>query len=371
MIEPPIPLALPDLGGNEEKYVLEALRSGWISSKGEFVSRFEAEFAAATRSRHALGVCNGTSALHLGLLALGVGAGDEVIVPSLSFVATANAVRYVGAEPVFVDIDPATWCIDPSKITEKISKRTKAIIPVHLYGHPADMDAINAVAAAHGLWIIEDAAEAFGATYKGAPAGGLGHIGTFSFYGNKIVTSGEGGAVTTNDDTLQERMALLRGQGMDPDRRYFFPVVGYNFRPTNIGCAILCAQLERADALFAQRRRIFEAYERRLGNRRGIAFQPIAAEVEQAPWLFSITIDTEAFGRSRDQLMADLAAKGIETRPFFIPIHTLPPYRDQAVRQKADLPETVRLASSGLNLPTWSGLSDIQISRVCDILLAS
>jgi perosamine synthetase len=369
MAETPIPLALPDLGGNEEKYVLEALRSGWISSKGSFVSHFEAEFAAATGSDYALAVCNGTSALHLALLGLGVGVGDEVIVPSLSFVATANAVRYVGAEPIFIDIDPATWCMDPAKIAERVSPRTKAIIPVHLYGHPADMDAINAIAADRGLWVIEDAAEAFGATYKGAPAGGLGHVGTFSFYGNKIITSGEGGAVTTNDEALRDRMALLRGQGMDPERRYFFPIVGHNFRPTNIGCAILCAQIERSDALLGQRRRIFERYEERLSGLAGIGLQPVSPDVERAPWLFSLTIDPGAFGRSRDQVMADLAARGIETRPFFIPIHTLPPYAEQAARRGADLPETDRLAASGLNLPTWPGLSDDDISRVCEALL--
>ncbi|HYI41901.1 MAG TPA: DegT/DnrJ/EryC1/StrS family aminotransferase [Allosphingosinicella sp.] len=369
MAEPRIPLALPDLSGNEERYVLEALRAGWISSKGAFVGRFEAEFAAMTGSSHALAVCNGTSALHLALLGLGIGAGDEVIVPSLSFVATANAVRYVGAEPVFIDIDPATWCIDPLAIAGKVSPRTKAIIPVHLYGHPADMDSINAAAAAHGLWVVEDSAQAFGATYKGAPAGGLGHVGAFSFYGNKIITSGEGGAVTTDDQALHDRMALIRGQGMDPDRRYFFPIVGYNFRPTNIGCALLCAQIERAEAILAARRRVFDAYAERLAGVAGLGLQPVAPNVTIAPWLFSVTVDPNGFGRPRDRVMADLDARGIETRPFFIPIHSLPPYRERAQRQGADLPETDRLAASGLNLPTWPGLSDDEVSRVCDALL--
>lgn len=371
MTDARIPLAIPDLGGNEERYVVEAVRSGWISSKGAFVGRFEAEFAAATGARHALAVCNGTSALHLALLGLGIGAGDEVIVPSLSFVATANAVRYVGAEPVFADIDPATWCIDPSAIAGKITRRTKAVVPVHLYGHPADMDEIDAVAQAHGLWVVEDAAEAFGATYKGAPAGGLGHVGAFSFYGNKILTSGEGGAVTTDDPALLERMALLRGQGMDPERRYYFPVVGHNFRPTNIGCALLCAQIERADRMLAERRRVYDAYARRLEGVAGIGLQPASPDVTVAPWLFSITVDEARLGRSRDRVMADLEARGIETRPFFIPIHSLPPYRDDARRQGAHLPETDRLAACGLNLPTWPGLSDGDVDRVCDALLLS
>lgn len=366
MPESPIPLALPDLGGNEETYVVEAVRSGWISAQGPFVRRFEEAFAASTRTRHALAVCNGTSALHLALLGLGIGPGDEVLVPSLSFVATANAVRYVGAEPVFVDIDPATWCLDPSAIARHVSPRTKAIIPVHLYGHPADMDAIVAIARAHGLWVVEDAAEAFGATYNGRPAGSLGDVAIFSFYGNKVLTSGEGGAVTTDDDALRERMALLRGQGMDPERRYYFPIVGHNFRPTNLGCAILCAQLERAEAILAARRRIFEAYEARLADVPGLGLQPVNGRVTRAPWLFSITIDAAGFGRSRDELIAELARQGIETRPFFIPIHSLPPYRPDAERRGTWLPHTDRIAASGLNLPTFAALSDTQIARICD-----
>lgn len=365
-----ISLAVPDLGGNEEAYVVEAVRSGWISSRGAFVSRFEREFAAATESRHALAVCNGTSALHLALLGIGIGPGDEVIVPSLSFVATANAVRYVGAEPVFVDIDPATWCIDPKAITAKLTLRTKAIVPVHLYGHPADMDAINAIAAAHGLRVVEDAAEAFGATYKGRQAGSLSDVAIFSFYGNKIITSGEGGAVTTDDGELLARLDLLRGQGMDPERRYFFPVIGHNFRPTNLGCAIACAQLERAEAMLAARRRIFAEYEERLAGVPGLGFQPVHPDVVLAPWLFSVTVDAAHHGRDRDQVMADLDAAGIETRPFFIPIHSLPPYAEMAQRQGAVLPHTHALAASGLNLPTYPGLSDGEIDRVCDALAA-
>jgi len=369
MTDRPIPLALPDLGGNEEAYVVEAVRSGWISAKGPFVHRFEQTFAEWTGSKHALAVCNGTSGLHLALLGLGIGPGDEVIVPSLSFVATANAVRYTGAEPVFVDVDPATWCLDPAEIARHATARTKAVLPVHLYGHVADMDAINAAARPLGLRVVEDAAEAFGATYKGRPAGGLADVGVFSFYGNKILTSGEGGAVTTGDTALRDRMALLRGQGLDSDKRYFFPIVGYNFRPTNLGCALLCAQLERAGAMLAARRRVFEAYAGRLANVPGLHLQPVHPDVTPAPWLFSLTVDAERFGRSRDQVMADLAARSIETRPFFIPLHSLPPYAEQAARRGTRLPHTDRIAASGLNLPTYSLLSEADIGRVCDALL--
>ena len=241
-----IPVAAPDLTGNEESYVVEAIRSSWISSTGPFVQRFEKEFAALCGHAPAIGVANGTMALHLALLTLDLRPGDEVLVPSLTYIATANAVRYCGAEPVFVDVDPQTWCIDPKQLEARITRRTEGIIPVHLYGHPADMDAINHVAATHGLWVVEDAAEAHFARYKGRPTGSLARIGVFSFYGNKVLTSGEGGAITLDDPALEQRARLLKGQGVDPERRYFFPITGYNYRLTNLACAILCAQLERA-----------------------------------------------------------------------------------------------------------------------------
>lgn len=363
-----IPVALPDLSGNEERYVVEAIRSTWISSTGPFVRRFEEEFAALTGTRAAIGVTNGTVALHLALLALGVRPGDEVLVPSLTYIATANAVRYVGAEPVFVEVDPETWCIDPVRIGERITRRTRGIIAVHLYGHPADMDAINRIAGVHGLWVVEDAAEAHMATYRGRPVGGLAAIGTFSFYGNKMLTAGEGGAVTANDPGLELRMRTLRGQGMDPDRRYFFPVTGYNFRITNVACAILCAQLERRDAMLERRRAIFERYRRALAGTPGIGFQPNAPWAESAPWLFCVTIDQDLFDIDRDQLASRLAAEGIETRPFFIPLHRLPPFREESRRRGEDLPITDRLASTGLNLPTYPTMSDEDVDRVVEAI---
>ena len=207
-----IPVAAADLSGNEERYAVEAIRSSWISSTGPFIKRFEERFASLCEAKSAIGVCNGTVALHLALLALDVRPGDEVLVPSMTYIATANAVRYVGAEPVFVDVDPQTWCMDPAAIEAAITPRTKGIIPVHLYGHPADMDAINHTAGVHGLWVVEDAAEAHLAKYKGRPTGGLAALGTFSFYGNKIFTCGEGGAVTVNNPQLELRTRTLRGQ---------------------------------------------------------------------------------------------------------------------------------------------------------------
>lgn len=357
-----LPVSIPDLGGNEERYVVDAIRSSWISSTGAYVTRFEREFADFSESRAAVSVANGTVALHLALLALDVAPGDEVIVPSLTYVATANAVRYVGGEPLFVDVDPATWCIDPAAIEAAITPQTRGVIAVHLYGHPADMDAINAVAARHGLWVVEDAAEAHGARYKGRAAGSLATIATFSFYGNKILTSGEGGAVTVNDPELERRVRLFRGQGVDPERRYFFPVVGYNYRLTNVACALLCAQLERWPELEAARRRVFDEYRDHLGDVPGIGLQPVADWAQRAYWLFCITVDEERFGMSRDDLATALDADGIETRPFFYPLHRLPPYEGRPGAARP-LPVTDALAAAGLNLPTYPQMSvaDVQL----------
>lgn len=367
MDKPFIQIAAPDLRGNEEAYVVEALRSSWISSTGAFIDRFERDFADLCGTSSAITVCNGTIALHLALLGLDVRPGDEVLVPSLTYIATANAVRYVGAEPVFVDIDPETWCIDPARLEQHVTPRTKGIIAVHLYGHPADMDAINRFAAVHGLWVVEDAAEAHTARYKGRPCGSLARVATFSFYGNKIMTSGEGGALTLSDPHLELRMRTLRGQGMSPTERYYFPVTGYNFRLTNLACALLCAQLERRDEILANRRSIFDAYAERLRNIPGIGLQPVAPWAEPAPWLFCITVD-DAYGRSRDALMARLAEERIETRPFFHPLHRLPPFREASRKREEHLPLTDGLAARGMNLPCHSGLGLGDIDRITEII---
>lgn len=363
-----IPLAVPDLTGNEESYVGRAIRSSWISSTGEYVTRFEREFAGLCDVRATISVANGTAALHLALLAVDAGPGDEILVPSLTYVATANAVRYVGAEPVFVDVDPGTWCLDPAALARRITARTKGIVAVHLYGHPADMDAINEIAAAHRLWVIEDAAEAHLARYKGRVAGSLGRIATFSFYGNKIFTSGEGGALAVDDPALERRLRILRGQGMDPERRYFFPVTGYNYRLTNVACAMLCAQLERREDILDRRRRVFLRYRDRLDKIPGIGFQPVAPWAEPAPWLFCITVDPLTYGMTRDGLIAALEREGIETRPFFIPLHRLPPFERQSRERGEELPVTERLAGMGMNLPTYSQMTGEQVDRVASAI---
>lgn len=363
-----IPLARPDLSELEEKFVLDALRSTWISSTGKYVTQFEEQFSVICGTRTSIGVCNGTVALHLALMALDVRPGDEVLVPSLTYIATANAVRYVGAEPVFVDVDLETWCMDPTLLEDKITRRTKGIIAVHLYGHPADMDAINFIAAVHGLWVVEDAAEAHTALYKGRPTGGLAPIACFSFYGNKIFTSGEGGAITLSDPHLELRIRTLRGQGVDPNRRYFFPVTGYNFRLTNVACAILCAQLERREEIINKRHRIFSVYQELLKDLQGIQFQPCVEWATPAPWLFSILIHEEVFGKSRNDLIDILGEQGIETRPFFIPLHTLPPFREESLKRREHLPNTVALANSGINLPTFTEILDSEIEKVVETI---
>jgi perosamine synthetase len=362
------PVSAPSLGGNEEAYLLDAFRSSWISSSGRYVDRFEADFAGLTGTRHAASAANGTAALHLALVALGVGPGDEVIVPAFTYVATANAVKYCGADPVLVDVSPSTWCIDPAKIEDAITQRTKGIVVVHIYGHPCDMDAINEIAAAHGIWVVEDAAEAHFATYKGRPVGGLSSIGMFSFYGNKVITSGEGGVLTYNSDKLDERIRMLRSQGMDPARRYFHPVVGYNYRLTNLACAILCGQLERRAELIDARNAIFAAYRSDLSGIPGIGFHAAANWAVPAPWLFCITVDEDAFGMSRDALASRLAANGVDSRPFFVPLHLMPPFQDGERNVLGRFPVAEKLGATGLNLPTFGGLARNDVTFICDLI---
>ena len=367
-----IAVAAPDLTGNEEAYVVAAIRSGWVSSSGEFLARFEREFAAACGTRHAVACSNGTTALHLALATLGVGRGDEVIVPATTFVATANAVRHCNATPVFVDIDPETWCLDPRGVAAAVGPKTVGIIPVHLLGHPADMDAINAIAAEHGLWVVEDAAEAPFATYRGRPVGSLGDAAAFSFFGNKIVTSGEGGAVTFSRDDLTQRMRMLRGHGMDPARRYHFPIVGFNYRMSNLTAALLCAQLERRAALVARRREIVRLYEEQLRLQPGLTHRTDAPWAEVSPWLVAVVVDRDSFGLDRDALAAALSARGIETRPLFPPLHRMPPYRRLAARQGiVSLPVAEWLGAAGVMLPTHPLMTDDDVGFVCAAIAAA
>lgn len=357
-----MPVAAPMLVGNEKAYVMDCLESTWISSSGAYIDRFEAAFAEFCGARHALTCSNGTTALHLAFVALGVGPGDEVIVPTLTFVATANAVTYCGARAVFADCDPDTWTIDPAVLEAKITPRTKGIVAVHLFGHPADMDPITAIARRHGLFVLEDAAQAHGGEYRGRRTGTIADVATFSFYGNKIISTGEGGMVVTDDDVLADRMRQLKSQGQDPARRYWFPIVGYNYRMTNVAAAIGLAQLEKVDWQLDRRREVAAWYRDELRGTAGIGWQAERDWVRHSWWMFSILLGND--GPSRDGLMAHLDSRGIETRPIPYPLHTLPPYRNPASADGCPVAE--RIAARGINLPTWGGVTREDVRYVCD-----
>jgi len=356
-------VAAPSLGERELEYVTECLLTGWISSAGKFVTQFEDCFAAFCGTRYAVATSSGTSALHLSLLALDIGPGDEVIVPSLTFIATANAVTYTGAHPVAVDSESRTWNMDPQCIEDAVTARTRAIIVVHLYGHPTDMDPVLEIARRHGLPVVEDAAEAHGATYKGRTVGSIGDIGAFSFYGNKIVTTGEGGMVATDRSDLAERVRLLRAHGMAPDRRYWHPVVGFNYRLTNLQAAIGVAQMERVDAILAAKRGIAVAYDEGLRDLPGLTLPPRETWAEPVFWLYSVLVDPDEFGCAREDLVARLDRRGVETRPLFPPIHTQPIYRTERA-----LPVAERIARVGLSLPSAVGLGKSDITRVVETI---
>ena len=367
MVRSFIPVSEPELGDEELANVVSAVRSGWISSLGAFVVEFEREFAAYCGARHGIATSNGTTALHLALAAAGVGTGDEVLVPTLTFVATANAVRYCGAVPVFVDAEPDTWTMTTAALESRVTSRTRAIIPVHLYGHPCDMDAINAVARRHGLAVIEDAAEAHGAEYGGRRVGALGTIGCFSFYGNKIMTTGEGGMCLTNDAMLAERMRLLRDHGMDPKRHYWHDVIGFNYRMTNVQAAIGAAQVKKLPRFVDKKRQIAQWYREALAPlaRAGrVQLAPEAAWARNAFWMYSIVLTDPQ--TSRDGVRAAMKERGVDTRPFFHPVHTLPPYAiDQA------LPVSEALAAAGMNLPSGSRLQRADVEAVVRALDAA
>lgn len=361
-----IAIASPDLSGRESEYVADCMASTWISSAGRYIAEFEAAFAKVAGARHAIATNNGTTALHLALVAAGIGPGDEVIVPALTYIATANAVRYCGAEPVFADVEADTMNLDPADIEHRITARTKAVIPVHLYGHPADMTPIMEIAGRHGLTVIEDAAEAHASRIDGRPVGSIAPIGVFSFFGNKIVTTGEGGAVTTDDDELAARLRLLRGQGMDPQRRYWFPVVGFNYRMTNIAAAIGVAQIERIDALLAKRREVAAEYTERLTGVDGIVLpieRPNATRVE---WLYTVRLDGFTSDQ-RNTVIELLAADGIETRPVFYPLHLMPPYETSPL---ASFPVSEKVGAEGISLPTHTLLGPDDVATVCAALVA-
>ncbi len=358
------PIAEPQIDEKEWQYVSDCVLSGWVSSNGKYVKQFEDIFADFCTTKYGVSTSSGTTALHLALLAGNVGVGDEVIVPSLTFIATANAVRYVGATPVFADSEIATWNLDSEKLESLITKKTKAIIPVHLYGQPVNMKPIMELADTYNLLIIEDAAEAHGAEYKGQKVGSIGHIGVFSFYGNKIVTTGEGGMVVTSDSEIAQRVRILRDHGMDPERRYYHTVLGYNYRMTNLQAALGVGQMEKIDTILLKKRRIAAWYRTIFSEIKGITFPEEAPWGKSVYWLSSILIDKERFSFTRDELIVKLKDRGIETRPVFYPVHRQPVYD-----LDLSLPVAERISFSGISLPSSPKLEKESVFEIGECIV--
>lgn len=356
-----IPVYVPSLRGNEAAYVEDAVRSGWISSLGEYVDRFETSIRDVTGARHAIALCNGTVALHLSLHCLDVGPGDEVIVPSFTYIASVNAIALTGATPVFVDVNPADWLIDPIAVEQAITSRTKAVLPVDLYS-AVSSPKVTEIARSHGLAVVQDCAEVFGTKIAGRHAGLDADVATFSFFGNKTVTTGEGGAVITNDDVLAARLRKVKGQGQSLTKRYWHDELGFNYRMTNIAAAIGVAQIERLDEVRARKREIAAYYRTALADA-GVAFQYIPANLDSSEWLVSLLVPV---GVDRDRVMEDLRARGVDSRPVFYCAHEMPMY---ATGQS--LPVSQDIASRGISLPSYPDLTDSQLAQVVDALAAA
>lgn len=360
-------------------YVLEAMETGWISSSGKFVSEFETTFANYCEVRYGIAVCNGTVALHLALEALGIGAGDEVIIPAFTMIATAAAVCYTGARPVFVDANPDTWNLDPDLVEDKVTDRTKAILPVHIMGYPCDMNKLQGIAEKYGLFVLEDAAEAHGALWRGRKVGSLGNLATFSFFANKNLTTGEGGMVVTNDEGLYDRCRYLKNLAfpLKAAREYIHEDLGFNYRMSNLHAAIGLAQVEKADEYRSRRIHNHRQYRDMLAGIPGIEhqFDPAYANDQQelhdtvhVHWMNAININQERYGRSRDALMALLRENGIDSRKLFTGMHRQPALAKLGCDMSGKYPVTDRLAENGFYLPSGSSLTLEQIERICSII---
>jgi len=352
------PVSQPSIGSREIAYVTDAVTSGWVSSIGQYIEKFESTFAAFCGTKYAVAVSNGTTALHLALACAGIKAGDEVIVPDLTFVATANAVTYTGARVVTVDIEPKSLCIDPSLVERAITPRTRAIIPVHLYGHPANMDALMDIAARNKLLVIEDAAEAHGAMYGGRRVGSIGQMGVFSFYGNKVITSGEGGMLTTDDSRLSTRASYLRDHAMSQGKRYWHTEVGFNYRMTNLQAALGVAQMERIEEFLDKRSQIMGWYRERLSGLPTLTLNQEMPGCRNAYWMICLEVAgmEEA---TRRQFMALLKADGVDSRPYFYPISDMPMY------EQSNTPVTHAIYKQGVNLPSYVDLGKDDVAEIC------
>jgi perosamine synthetase len=361
-----IPVCEPTLGGNELKYVTQAVETNWISSAGSFIRDFEAKFAEQCNARYGIACANGTVAMHLAMATLGLEPGDEVIVPTFTMIATLNAVTYCGATPVLVDCEPDYWQMDVAQVAAKITPRTKAIVPVHIYGHPVDMDPLMELARQHGITVIEDAAEAHGAEYKGRRTGSLGDAAGFSFYGNKIITTGEGGMITTNGREMARLAWNLRDHAFSTERHFWHKFVGFNYRMTNLQAAVGLAQVEQLDSFVAARRSHAAEYNCRLWGIPGITTPPQAEWAKNVYWMYGILVDKTQYGMSRDQLRQVLADNGVETRTFFIPMHCQPVYWHAFKGQRYPVAE--RLCRDGFYLPSASSLTLDEIEYITTVI---
>ena len=361
-----IPLCIPEVRGNEWKYVKECIDTNWVSSVGSYVDLFEEKFAEYVDGEMAVVTMNGTAALQLALMTLGIGQDDEVIVPSMTFISPINTIKYVGANPIFSDVCRDTFVMDADKVEELITQKTKAIMPVHIYGHPVDMDRIMEIAEKHNLYVIEDATEALGSTYKGKMAGTIGHIGAFSFNGNKLITTGAGGMMVTNDREKGERAKFLSTQTkvVLENKAFYHPEVGYNFRMPNILAAFGVAQLENLEGFLSIKRENAVYYNELLKDVKGITL-PVEKEwARNCFWLYSILVEDD-YSITRDELIKALNEQGIESRPFFMAVHEMPPYKNC---RHGDMKVTNEICRMGINLPSSVGLKKSEIKLICDII---
>lgn len=362
-----IPVCEPRLGEKELENVIDCIKTNWISSKGKYITEFEEKFSKYCEAKFGIACSSGTTALHLALASAGIKSGDEVIIPDFTMIATANSVTYTGAKFTLVDSEPDYWNIDSNKIEEKITKRTKAVMVVHTYGHSCDMGPILDIAKGHDLLVIEDAAEAHGAEYKGKRVGCLGDVGCFSFYANKIITTGEGGMVVTNNEKIAEMARLLRDQAFEP-KRFLHRYIGFNYRMTNLQAAIGVAQMELIDESVETRRRNAKLYNSLLKDVKGITLPPEALWAKNVYWMYTVLVE-DSFGMGRDELMERLREKGIDTRSAFYPIHTQPVYAKQYKGEKYPVAE--ELGRKGINLPSGNTLTKEQIEFVATAVISA
>lgn len=364
-----IPVNEPLFDGNEKKYLNQCIDEGWISSEGPFVKEFEDRFSSYLGRKYGVAVCNGTVALETALFAAGITKGDEVIMPTFTIISCALAALRLGATPVLVDSEPDTWNMDVTQIEGKITKKTKAIMPVHIYGHPVDMDPVMELAEKYDLKVIEDAAEVHGALYKGKKAGGIGDVGSFSFYANKIITTGEGGMVVTDDEEIAERARCYRNLCFKAGRRFYHTELGENFRMTNLQAAVGVAQLEQIVRFVEIKRKNAQRYTEGLKGIRGIR-TPVEKEwAKNVYWMYAIEL-SEELGITAEQMAERLAKKGIGTRPFFLGLHEQPVFHNLGLYIGEHYPVAERIARQGLYLPSGHTLTEEQIESVCEAVRA-